>query len=171
MRAPSQQAAIVDGLRKNLTVDANGERNQPADLYVISYSGHDPQTTRRVVEELLKLFMANAIGGSAQSAEQAEQFLATQIAEYDKKLATAESALADFKRQNAGLVPGATGGDYFTRLHGETDELNKDQSALTVAEQKRNELLRQLSSEEPTAARRGQRHHGGHDPRGAGASR
>ena len=147
----SQQAAIVDNLRKNLTVDANGERNQPADLYVISYSGHDPQTTRRVVDELLKLFMANAIGGSAQSSEQAEQFLAAQIAEYDKKLATAESALADFKRQNAGLVPGATGGDYFTRLHGEMDELNRDQSALTVAEQKRNELLRQLSSEEPAA--------------------
>ncbi|HEX4388433.1 MAG TPA: XrtA system polysaccharide chain length determinant [Steroidobacteraceae bacterium] len=145
----AQQAAMVDSLRKNLTVDANGERNQPADLYVISYSGHDPQTARRVVDDLLKLFMANAVGGSQQSSEQAEQFLAAQIAEYDKKLASAESALADFKRQNAGLVPGATGGDYFTRLHAETDELNKDQTALTVAEQKRNELTRQLSSEEP----------------------
>jgi polysaccharide chain length determinant protein (PEP-CTERM system associated) len=146
---PSQQAAIVDSLRKDLTVDANGERNQPADLYVISYSGHNGQATRRVVEELLKLFMTSAVGGSLQSSAQAEQFLAGQIAEYDKKLGTAESALADFKRQNAGLVPGATGGDYFTRLHAETDELNKDQTALTVAEQKRNELMRQLSSEEP----------------------
>ena len=41
----------------------------------------------------------------------AQQFLTQQIAEYDKKLAAAESRLADFKRHNAGLVPGATGGD------------------------------------------------------------
>jgi polysaccharide chain length determinant protein (PEP-CTERM system associated) len=56
--------------------------------------------------------------------------------------------LADFKRKNSGLVPGATG-DYFTRLHGETDDLDKDRSTLTVAEQKRDELHRQLSSEGP----------------------
>jgi len=56
--------------------------------------------------------------------------------------------LADFKRQNAGLVPGATG-DYFTRMHGEADALDKDRSALTIAEQKREELQRQLSSEQP----------------------
>jgi len=48
-------------------------------------------------------------------------------------------------------VPGATG-DYFTRLHGDTDDLDKDRSALTVAEQKRDELHRQLSSEEPLMA-------------------
>src|SRR5215470_7579381 len=64
---PSQQAAIVDSLRKNLTVDANGERNQPADLYVISYSGHNGQAARRVVDELLKLFMTSAVNGSQQS--------------------------------------------------------------------------------------------------------
>src|ERR1700681_3500879 len=46
------------------------------------------------------------------------------------------------------LQVGATG-DYFTRLHGDTDDLDKDRSALTVAEQKRDELQRQLSSEQP----------------------
>ena len=45
-------------------------------------------------------------------------------------------------------MPGATG-DYFSRLHSETDELDKDKLALTMAEQKRNELQRQLSSEQP----------------------
>src|SRR5262249_20434269 len=116
---------------------------------VISYSGHNGQTTRKVVDELLKLFMSSAVTNSQQYSTQAEEFLAAQIAEYDKKLGTAESSLADFKRQNAGLVPGSSSGDYFTRLNAETDELNKDQTALTVAEQKRNELMRQLSSEEP----------------------
>ena len=145
----AQQAAVIDGLRARLTVEANGEKNQPADLYVISYTDSDPQNTRRVVDRLLRLFMENAVGGSQLSSAQAQQFLTQQIADYDRKLAAAEGRLADFKRQNAGLVPGATGGDYFTRLHAETDELNKSRLALTVAEQKRDELRRQLSSEQP----------------------
>ena len=72
-----------------------------------------------------------------------------QIAEYEKKLGSAEGRLADFKRQHAGLVPGATGGDYFSRLNAATDELNKQRQALTMAEQKRDELQRQLASEQP----------------------
>jgi polysaccharide chain length determinant protein (PEP-CTERM system associated) len=146
--SPEHQATIIDGLRKRLQVEATGQRNQPADLYTITYTDQDRRTAHHVVDELLRLFLANSLGGSQQGSEQAQTFLAQQIAEYDKKLAAAESRLADFKRQNAGLVPGATG-DYFTRLHGETDELDKDRSALTVAEQKRDELHRQLSSEGP----------------------
>ena len=49
----------------------------------------------------------------------------------------------------AGLVPGATGNYFSAFLHSETDELDKDKLALTMAEQKRNELQRQLSSEQP----------------------
>src|SRR6266853_5673821 len=143
-----QQAAIISGLRTRLQVEATGERNRPADLYMITYTDPDRQTARRVVDQLLKLFLANALGGSQEGSERAQQFLTQQIAEYDKKLQAAESRLADFKRQYAGLVPGATG-DYFTRLHGDTDALDKDRSALTVAEQKRDELHRQLSSELP----------------------
>ena len=149
--SPGQQAAIIDGLRSRLQVEATGEkneRNRPADLYTITYTDQDRHTAHRVVDQLLKLFLANAIGGSQAGSEQAQTFLTQQIVEYDKKLAAAESRLADFKRQNAGLVPGATG-DYFTRMHGEADALDKDRSALTIAEQKREELQRQLSSEQP----------------------
>lgn len=144
-----QQATIISGLRTRLQVEATGERNRPADLYMITYTDQDRQTARRVVDQLLKLFLANSLGGSQEGSERAQQFLTQQIAEYDKKLAAAESRLADFKRHNAGLVPGATGGDYFTRLHGDSDDLDKDRLALTVAEQRRDELQRQLSSEQP----------------------
>jgi len=144
-----QQATIINGLRTRLQVEATGERNRPADLYMITYTDQDRQTARRVVSQLLKLFLANSLGGSQEGSERAQQFLTQQIAEYDKKLAAAESRLADFKRHNAGLVPGATGGDYFSRLHQDTDDLDKDRLALTVAEQRRDELQRQLSSEQP----------------------
>ncbi len=145
---PARQAAIVDSLRTKLTVEANGERNQAADLYVISYTDHS-RHTREVVDQLLKLFMANALNGSQVSAQQAQQFLTQQIAENEKKLAASEAQIADFKRQHAGLVPGSTGGDYFTRLNADTDSLDKYKQALMVAEQKRGELQRQLGSEQP----------------------
>jgi polysaccharide chain length determinant protein (PEP-CTERM system associated) len=143
------KAAVIEGLRKRLQVEATGERNRPANLYTITYTDPDWRSAHRVVDELLKLFLANALGGSQQGSEQAQQFLQQQITEYDRKLAAAEARLADFKRHNAGQVPGATGGDFFTRLQAETEALDKDRLALTVAEQKHAELERQLSSEQP----------------------
>jgi polysaccharide chain length determinant protein (PEP-CTERM system associated) len=148
---PDTQADIVQDLRTSLDVQASSEReglkNQPADLYTITYTNRNRETARRVVDQLLRIFLANSLGGSQEGSEQAQQFLSQQISEYDKKLAAAEARLADFKREHAGLVPGATGGDYFSRLHAETDELDRDRLALTLAEQKRDELQRQLSSE------------------------
>jgi polysaccharide chain length determinant protein (PEP-CTERM system associated) len=158
--SPEDQADIVDGLRLRLQVEAASDglsppgtpatkKDVPADLYTITYTDRNRQTAHRVVDQLLRLFLANSLGGTQEGSEQAQQFLVQQIADYDKRLATAEQRLADFKRENAGLVPGATGGDYFQRLNTESDELDKDRLALTMAEQKRDELNRQLHSEEP----------------------
>jgi len=150
--SPEEQSAIVGGLHARLLVDATREaRDMPADLYTITYTDRNRDTARRVVDQLLKLFVASSVGGSQQSSEAAQAFLAAQIADYDRKLQAAEARLADFKRQNAGLVPGATGGDYFSRLNGEIESLDRDRLALTVAEQKRDELQRQLASEQPAA--------------------
>jgi polysaccharide chain length determinant protein (PEP-CTERM system associated) len=154
--SPETQVDIVARLHDRLNVEATNERErqgqpklQPADLYTINYTDRSRETARRVVDQLLRLFLANSLGGSQEGSEQAQQFLNQQIVEYDKKLATAEARLADFKREHAGLVPGSTGGDYFARLHAQTDELDRDRIALTVAEQKRDELRRQLAGELP----------------------
>jgi polysaccharide chain length determinant protein (PEP-CTERM system associated) len=149
--APRQeQLAMVEGLRSRLQVESNagGQRTQPADLYTITYTDHDRRIAHDVVDQLLKLFLASSLGGSQEGSERAEQFLTQQISDYEKRLQAAEGRLADFKRQNAGLLPGATG-DYFTRLRGYSDDLDNKRLALQVAEQKRDELQRQLSSEEP----------------------
>jgi polysaccharide chain length determinant protein (PEP-CTERM system associated) len=151
---PEAQADMVLRLRNRLEVEATNDREaprhlEPADLYTITYMDRSVEGARRVVDQLLRLFLANALGGSQEGSEQAQQFLTQQISEYDKRLAAAEERLADFKREHAGLVPGATGGDYFARLHAETNELDKDRVALTIAEQKRDELRRQLAGELP----------------------
>src|SRR6516164_9077962 len=149
---PETQADIVMHLRDRLEVEATNDREvqkgQPADLYTIIYTDRSRDSARRIVDQLLRLFLANALGGSQEGSEQAQQFLTQQIAEYDKRLAAAEERLADFKREHAGLVPGSTG-DYFARLHAQSDELDRDRVTLTVAEQKRDELRRQLAGEMP----------------------
>jgi polysaccharide chain length determinant protein (PEP-CTERM system associated) len=137
---------LRDRLEVDATNDREGVKNVPADLYTITYADRSRDGARRVVDQLLRLFLANALGGSQEGSEQAQQFLTQQIADYDKKLETAEERLAQFKREHAGLVPGTTG-DYFARLHAESDELDRAHLALTVAEQKRDELQRELTGE------------------------
>ena len=159
---PEAQADIVQHLRDKLEVAATNDREsrqkkESADLYTITYEDRSVEGARRVVDQLLRLFLANALGGSQEGSEQAQQFLTQQIADYDRKLAAAEERLADFKREHPGLVPGSTGGDYFARLHAATDELDKNRLALTIAEQKRDELRRQLASEMPAMGSAGGR--------------
>ena len=154
--SPEAQAGILEDLRKNLSVEASNQeeaerRGSPNDLYTITYTDRNRQTARHVVDQLLRLFLANSLGGTQESSEQSEQFLTQQIADYDKKLAAAENRVVDFKREHAGLVPGKSGDrqDYFARLHAYTDAVDKDRLALNIAEQKRDELRRQLSGELP----------------------
>jgi polysaccharide chain length determinant protein (PEP-CTERM system associated) len=159
---PEAQADIVQGLHDRLDVAATNDREalqkkEPADLYTITYTDRSMERARRVVDQLLRLFLANSLGGSQEGSEQAQQFLTQQISEYDKRLAAAEERLADFKREHPGLVPGSTGGDFFARLHTETDELDKYRLALTIAEQKRDELQRQLAGEIPAMGSAGSR--------------
>jgi polysaccharide chain length determinant protein (PEP-CTERM system associated) len=153
---PEGQAEIVQALRASLDVQGSNERevagqnHLPADLYTITYTSRNRTTAKRVVDQLLRVFLADSLGGTQEGSEQAQQFLVQQIADYDKKLGDAESRLAQYKRDHAGLLPGTTG-DYFTRLHTESDELEKDRLTLSMAEQKRDELRRQIAGELPVA--------------------
>ena len=88
--------------------------------------------------------MSNTLSDTELGSEQAQTFLTQQIAEYERKLAGGGEQAGRLQTPASG--PGARrhGGDYFSRLHSDTENLNKDQLAFTVAEQKRDELRRQL---------------------------
>jgi len=145
---PAQQHSIIDSLRKRLQVENNGggPRNQIADLYTITYIDRDRRTAQRVVGQLLRLFVSSSLADAQVDDEEAQKFLLREVAEYRKTLQADETRLADFKRENAGLLPGATG-DYFSRLQTDKDQLQKQQRDLHMAEQKLNTLRRHLSSE------------------------
>jgi polysaccharide chain length determinant protein (PEP-CTERM system associated) len=148
MASPEQQQRMVERLRKRVGVESNevGPRSQPADLYTITYTDRSQLTAYRVVDQLLQQFLANLRGGTQEAAKQAQQFLKQQINECKGRLQHLEARLADFKKRNTGLLPGATG-DYVTRLQAAKDQLDKLTSALRVAEQKRDAIHQQLSGE------------------------
>jgi polysaccharide chain length determinant protein (PEP-CTERM system associated) len=95
---------------------------------------------------LLDSFIRDTLGGKKQSSETADEFLTTQIAENERRLREAEERLAEFKKQNLGLMPG-TEGDYFTRLQNELDAVRKARTDLSIAVTRRDEITKQRSGE------------------------
>ena len=136
--------AMIDGLGKRIVIDP-GSRN----VYTISFTDGDPRTAQLVVQTVLGTLVDNMLGTRRRDSVNAMEFLQTQIKEYDKRLRDAEEALAQFKRNNVGVLPGE-GGDYYARLQEQMTSLEKLRGDYQLATQKRAELVRQLDGEEPT---------------------
>lgn len=120
----------------------------PNTLFRITFTDHDRLTALKVVDVLLNSFVEDTIGSDRSGTVSAQRFLREQLTEYGRRLADAESQLAEFKKKNVGLVPGDEGG-YFVRLTGEMQEVKRLQGALSVAVSRRDELQRQLRGETP----------------------
>lgn len=120
-------------------------------VYTIQYEDPERPTSLRVVELLVNTFVEETLGGKRTGSEVAQKFLRQQIEEYERRLREAEERLADFKKKNVGLMPGAQG-DYFSRLQAEEATLRASEAELSVALTGREELARQLRGEASTAA-------------------
>jgi polysaccharide chain length determinant protein (PEP-CTERM system associated) len=120
----------------------------PNTLFRISFSDSNRETALKVVDVLLNSFVEDTIGSDRTGTASAQRFLRDQLADYGRRLAEAESSLANFKKKNVGLVPGDEGG-YFQRLTTEMQEVKRLQAALIVANSRRTELQRQLRGEAP----------------------
>ncbi|MDB5756648.1 MAG: chain length-determining protein, partial [Massilia sp.] len=89
-----------------------------------------------------------SFSGKKQDSEKAVQFIDDQIKSYEEKLASAESALKDFKIRNMGLLP-RQGSDYSGRISDLADLLNQAKLELMEAEQGRNAIKRQIAGDDP----------------------
>jgi protein tyrosine kinase modulator len=154
VKTPSDRDALIDSLHKSIQIEnqspegnENNHRSMDS-VYTISYQNTDRTKALAVVKSLLNYLVEETLGGKRSGSDEAQKFLRDQIADYEKRLVAAEGALAEFKRHNVGLVPGAQG-DYFTRLQNENLESRKAQQALDVALRRRDELARQIRGERP----------------------
>ena len=147
----SPRAKQVELNRLRAAIEISGGISPAAGVFTISYKNHGRDKSLQVVKRLLDSFVEGALGGKHQGSAQAQQFLVSQITEYERRLSAAEERLAEFKRRNMGLMPG-TEGDYFTRLQTEIDGLTKAQESLAVMMRRRDDLQQQLHGAVPVLA-------------------
>jgi polysaccharide chain length determinant protein (PEP-CTERM system associated) len=143
------RAAMVDDLMRNIRMSGGPGKN----LYEITYRDTDAERGRRVVEELVKTFVASGLEGKRRDTSEAREFVDEQIAIYEKKLEEAENRLKEFKLRNMNLVgalgTGVSGGqDYFARMAQLQQDLTATRVELRAAEQSRDAMRRELAGED-----------------------
>jgi polysaccharide chain length determinant protein (PEP-CTERM system associated) len=148
MREP-QRAKLLAAMSQRIDISvrsANGheeDRRTAGSIYHMAYQDHDRARSLRVVQILLNTLVSETLGGKREGSENAQQFLQTQIADYEKRLRAAEDRLADFKTRHFGLMPTEQGG-YFTQLQRESEATGNVRIKLVQAQARRAALTRQL---------------------------
>jgi polysaccharide chain length determinant protein (PEP-CTERM system associated) len=141
--------------RVALTVSSAGsqgdDRTTAGTIYSFNYMDANRDRALLVVKTLLNTFVEKTLGGKREGSEQAQQFLETQIKDYEHRLSTAEDRLAAFKKEHVGLMPSEQGG-YFATLQSEEDAAKKAETDLSVALSRRDELARQLHGDSVVSA-------------------
>jgi uncharacterized protein involved in exopolysaccharide biosynthesis len=120
---PQQRLRILDDMRDRIelgvasagTRSDGGQDPDAGTIYSIRYKDISRDRALKVVEILQTHLIENTLGGKRQGSENAQKFLGSQIQELEQRLRTAEDRLAEFKKNNVGLMPTEQGG-YFQRL-------------------------------------------------------
>jgi polysaccharide chain length determinant protein (PEP-CTERM system associated) len=145
----SNRALTLTDLRQRIQV--SGGRASQNDLYKITFRDRNRQASLAVVKSVLEHFINRTIRSNRGYSDSAERFLRARKDEYEGRLGTMESNLADFKRKNMGLLPGE-GQDYFSRLQHEIDlrKAAKDHRAQLLSQKE--QIKKELSGERPVTA-------------------
>ncbi len=139
VKSAEEREALVRELGQKIYVKGDGRSK----IYTISYVGNDPQLVKDVVQVLTNIFIENSVGATRKDSYAAQEFLTTQIKEYEAKLEQAETKLKDFKSKNVGLMP-TEGGNYFSQLNQKLNELQVVELEYQEAVKRRNAIRDQL---------------------------
>ena len=146
-RTPEEKESLITGLRERIGVKS-GRLREAQNLYTITFEDRDRAMAISVVQTLLDTFVEDVLDLKAQGSEDVTGYLEDQLNHYSGLLSESEVALANFKKQYVGMLPGENGG-VFERLQIEIDALSALRLELRIQEDRRSELRRQLQSETP----------------------
>ena len=146
---PLEQEHLLEELRRTIKIQSTSTRRGSDDgIYRITYRDVERDKSLAVVANLLNTFKEDVISGRAEGSDETVRFLNKEIATYQTRLRAHELAIADFKRENVGLLPGERGG-YFQRLQIELDELQNLEAQLSILNARRRALAGQLDQQNP----------------------
>lgn len=143
----AESESILTGLFNNIYL--TGERGNLS-LYQLSVADPDKAQAKRMLESLIDVFIDTSANEKRGDSESAQIFLTKQIKINEKRLAESEKRLSDFKKANAGKMPGESGG-YYQRLSTAQVRLRDAKLELLETENRRDTLRRQISNERASA--------------------
>lgn len=148
-RTPLEKEELIERLRETVRIESMSTRRDSDDgIYVITYRDLSRAKGVAVVDTLLETFKKDFVTGQSVGSDETVRFLERRITDYEVQLTEQEQAIAAFKRQNVGLLPGESGG-YFERMQSSISELEELQDMLRIATDRRNALRDQLRGEQP----------------------
>lgn len=107
---PEKYEKLLTALKSDIQMSGSSKSN----VYTVSYSHHNPETAKKVVELTLKEFLDTSMLQNKVDSSSATGFLEKQIEDRKLELEAAEMALAKFKQENVGTLPQQGGGYYAT---------------------------------------------------------
>jgi polysaccharide chain length determinant protein (PEP-CTERM system associated) len=146
LRANSEEEMelLVTELQKDVEVIGNRERN----VFDIAFTDPDREKAKSVVAAIVDAFVEESLKDQGDDATMAGRALSAEIEDHEERLLSAESAVAEFKKQNLGYMPDDRG-DYYARLQDSILAVGITQEKIKVMEGRRNELRRQIEGEVP----------------------
>jgi polysaccharide chain length determinant protein (PEP-CTERM system associated) len=142
-RTPRQMEELVTRLQEQILV--TGGRDN---IFTIQYEDISREKARDVTAAVVDAFIEDAIDNEGTDAEVTEGALANEIDVHERRLKEAEDALARFKQENLGYMPGEYG-DYYNRLQAAYARVATAEEKLRQLVERRDELQRQIAGEEP----------------------
>jgi polysaccharide chain length determinant protein (PEP-CTERM system associated) len=136
--------ALIDDLKSDIRLSSTREQN----IYTISYPSYSPELSQKIVQITLNEFVETALGSNRESSDSAEEFIQSQIDEYEQRLIEAEQRLANFKISRMDRAPGSNS-DYYSQYQRQISELQVTELKLLELESQLSAAKAQLSGEEP----------------------
>lgn len=136
--SPAEMQRLLSELESHIRITT--EQNN---LFRLAYVSDDPQRSARVVQALIDLFVEGNLGAARQQLDSAQRFLDDQLTIYQRRLDQAVQQLAEFKRDNIGVLPG--GASYSERMASVRGEVADLEARLQDANTTIGELERQLA--------------------------
>lgn len=137
----TDRSAFIARVTESVQVRYTGRDN----FYTLSFRDEDPETSLRVVQSLLAIFLESNQVGLRTDSESARRFIEEQIKNYETKLVEAETRLKEFRLRHLDTTTAQGGLDMAGRMNEATNALSQARLELREAESAQEAARRQLA--------------------------
>ena len=141
VNTPAERQALVAKLATEIKLVP-----QTRSLFVISYRNGDPKLAYDIVQAMLTGFVEGKAGNNRNDLDNANRFIESQLAFYERQLRDSEKRRADFRARYIDVLPGDGG---VSRLQGAVEAVRSLTGQIADAQARRVSLAKELAGTPP----------------------